>query len=159
MTSNVIKALQWAVANKATYGIDIINLSLGHPIFEPAASDPLVQAVEAAVRSGHRGGGRPGNNGIKPTTGLLGLCRDQLAGQCAVGDHGRGRKTYDTTTRTDDLVADYSSRGPTWYDAFAKPDLVAPGHRLLGRGDDGPDLYTTYPDAARHGRWHAPYLT
>jgi hypothetical protein len=51
-TSSVIKALEWAVVNKAAYGIDVINLSLGHPIYEPAATDPLVQAVEAAARSG-----------------------------------------------------------------------------------------------------------
>ena len=84
-TSNVIKALQWAVANKATYGIDIINLSLGHPIYEPAATDPLVQAVEAAVRAGivvvvvgrqlrHQSDDGPGR-----------LRRHQLARQRAVG--------------------------------------------------------------------------
>ena len=31
-TSSVINALQWAGVNKAAYGIDVINLSLGHPI-------------------------------------------------------------------------------------------------------------------------------
>ena len=45
-TSDVIRAIEFAIANKARFGIDIINLSLGHPIFEPAATDPLVQAVE-----------------------------------------------------------------------------------------------------------------
>ena len=29
------------------------------------------------------------------------------------------------------MVAPYSSRGPTWFDGFAKPDVVAPGHRLV----------------------------
>jgi hypothetical protein len=50
--SHVIAAVQWAVANKAAYDINLLNLSLGHPIFEPAATDPLVQAVEAAWRAG-----------------------------------------------------------------------------------------------------------
>ena len=34
----------------------------------------------------------------------------------------RGRRR-----RSDDEVAPFSSRGPSWYDAFAKPDIVAPG--------------------------------
>src|SRR6202008_584009 len=39
-TTDVISAIDFAVANRAQYGIDIINLSLGHPIYEPAATDP-----------------------------------------------------------------------------------------------------------------------
>ena len=30
----------------------MINLSLGHPIAQPAGADPLVQAVERASRAG-----------------------------------------------------------------------------------------------------------
>ena len=37
----------------------------------------------------------------------------------------------DTTRVTDDLVADYSSRGPTWYDTFVKPDVVAPDRKSV----------------------------
>ena len=51
-TSSVLRALEFAVANREKLKIDIVNLSLGHPIYEPAATDPLVQAVEAAVRAG-----------------------------------------------------------------------------------------------------------
>ena len=36
-TSDLIAALEFATANKAALGIDIINLSLGHPIYEPAS--------------------------------------------------------------------------------------------------------------------------
>src|SRR5205807_5822904 len=45
-TSDVINAIAFAVANKALLGVDVINLSLGHPIYEAAATDPLVLAVE-----------------------------------------------------------------------------------------------------------------
>ena len=51
-TSDVISAIEFVTANKDQLGVDVINLSLGHPIYEPAATDPLVQAVEAAVRAG-----------------------------------------------------------------------------------------------------------
>ncbi|HJY35801.1 MAG TPA: S8 family serine peptidase, partial [Vicinamibacterales bacterium] len=40
-TSSVISAIEFAVANRTQVGIDVINLSLGHPILEPSASDPL----------------------------------------------------------------------------------------------------------------------
>ena len=67
--SQVINAIQWAVNNRAAYGIDVINLSLGHPIYEPAATDPLVQAVEAAVRAGIVVVVSAGNVGTNPTPG------------------------------------------------------------------------------------------
>src|SRR5204863_6860321 len=51
-TSTVLQAIDFAAANKARLGIDIINLSLGHSIYEPADTDPLVQSVEKAVQAG-----------------------------------------------------------------------------------------------------------
>jgi subtilisin family serine protease len=51
-TSAVIRALEFAVANRQRYGIDVVNLALGHPVLEPSVDDPLVQAVEQAVRAG-----------------------------------------------------------------------------------------------------------
>ena len=45
-------------------------------------------------------------------------------------------------TRGDDRVADYSSRGPTWYDGFAKPDSGRPG-QALARSATG-DLARSY---------------
>mgnify|MGYP003351707175 FL=1 len=48
-TSDVIAAVDFARTNKAALGIDVINLSLGHPIFESAATDPLVQIGRAHV--------------------------------------------------------------------------------------------------------------
>src|SRR5687767_7270595 len=50
-TSDVIAGIDWAIANRATYGIKVINLSLGHPVAEPAATDPLCLAVERAVKA------------------------------------------------------------------------------------------------------------
>jgi len=71
-TSNVINALAFATANKAALGIDVINLSLGHPIYESAATDPLVQAVEAAVHAGIVVVVSAGNYGVNPATGQPG---------------------------------------------------------------------------------------
>src|SRR6185369_8902608 len=39
--------------------------------------------------------------------------------------------TKGTPDRADDVPASYSSKGPTLIDHFAKPDLVAPGNRIV----------------------------
>jgi hypothetical protein len=144
-TSDVVNAIQWAVSNRAPYGLDVLNLSLGHPIYEPAATDPLVQAVEAAVRAGIVVVVSAGNVGVKPETGLPAYGGITSPGNAPSAITVGSAKTFDTTTRTDDLIADYSSRGPTWYDAFVKPDLVAPGHKLLGPAAAAQQLYAGYP--------------
>src|SRR6185295_936743 len=51
-TSDVIAGIEWAITNRDRYDIKIINLSLGHPVTEPAATDPLDQAVFKAVSAG-----------------------------------------------------------------------------------------------------------
>ena len=144
-TSNVINAVQWAVANKTTYGIDVINLSLGHPIFEPAATDPLVQAVEAAVRAGIVVVASAGNTGTNPLTGQVGYAGISSPGNAPSAITVGAMRTQDTARRSDDVIADYSSRGPTWYDGYAKPDVVAPGHRVVGPAATNQTLYTLFP--------------
>src|SRR6185436_15476665 len=52
LTSDVIDGIDWVVANRVRYNIRVINLSLGHPVFEPAATDPLCEAVERAFNAG-----------------------------------------------------------------------------------------------------------
>jgi len=40
-------------------------------------------------------------------------------------------KTMGTISRADDAMASYSSKGPTLIDHIVKPDLVAPGNRVV----------------------------
>jgi serine protease AprX len=40
-------------------------------------------------------------------------------------------KTMGTLTRLDDLIASYSSKGPTLLDHIVKPDIVAPGNQII----------------------------
>jgi hypothetical protein len=62
--------------------------------------------------------------------------------------------TKKTVKRDDDSVAPFSSRGPTWIDGFAKPDLVAPGVGEVGKRSKDGTLFTTYPQLLLDDAWH-----
>ena len=144
-TSDVIDAIEFVTKYKSRLGVDIINLSLGHPILEPAATDPLVQAVEAAVRAGIVVVAAAGNVGVSPSTGEPGYAGILSPGNAPSAITVGSARTFDTNLRSDDRVADYSSRGPTWYDARAKPDLVAPGDGLVAAAAKSSTLYVNHP--------------
>jgi serine protease AprX len=145
-TSDVLRALDFAVANRKKYGIDVINLSLGHPIYEPAATDPLVQAVERASAAGIVVVAAAGNQGVNQTTGQPGYAGITSPGNAPSAITVGAVMTNNTVSRRDDRIPDYSSAGPTWYDAYAKPDLLAPGHRIIAVGAKKSAIYKTYPE-------------
>ena len=65
-TSDVISALEF-VTNRNTLDVQIINMSLGHPIFAPAANDP---GPRCATSHGHRADcDHLGGLGVSETTG------------------------------------------------------------------------------------------
>ena len=53
--------------------------------------------------------------------------------------------TWGTVSRADDTVASYSSRGPTQYDLAVKPDLAAPGNKIISLEAPGSYLAAAYP--------------
>ena len=140
-TSNVIKAIEYVVANRQRLGVQIINLSLGHPVFAAAADDPLVQAVERASAAGLIVVASAGNFGQNPSTGKTGYAGTTSPGNAPSAITVGCAVTQGTVARGDDRVAGYSSRGPTWYDAYSKPDVVAPGHRLTSDATSGSTLF------------------
>ena len=144
-TANVLAALEWVLANHAAYGIRVVNLSLGHPIYESAATDPLVQLVEALMQRGlvvTVSAGNMGKNSLGQTVYGSITSPANAQGAIAVG----AVDTVQTTVRSDDTVASYSSRGPTRYDYYVKPDVVAPGHHIASLLASGSTLATKYPD-------------
>ena len=54
-------------------------------------------------------------------------------------------KTEGTPNRNDDLIASYSSRGPSWIDYEVKPDIVAPGNMVVSLLAPGSTLSKEYP--------------
>ena len=158
LTSNVISAIQWAVANRRTYGIDVLNLSLGHPIYEPAATDPLVQAVEAAVRAGIVVVVSAGNIGVNPATASWATAASpRRATRRRPSPWARsGRSTpRGAPTTSWPTTARAGRRGTTRY---AKPDLVAPGPPRAVGGHHRVHAISTRPTrSARSGLRH-PHL-
>ena len=139
--SNAIAALDWAIANKTTHNIRVINMSFGTPASDSYLNDPLCQAARRAVNAGIVVVASAGNNG-KDTLGnkLFGTINSPgiEPSVITVG----AVNTLGTDFRSDDTIATYSSRGPTRgyatvngvrkYDNLIKPDLVAPGNKLIG---------------------------
>ena len=143
-TSDVIAGIQWVKTNKTRYGIRVINLSLGHPIVEPCFFDPLCLAAEDAVQSGLVVVASAGNGGKdaegRPVLGNIST-PGNAPGVITVG----ALNTWNTTSLSDDTVTTYSSRGPTRYDMLLKPDVVAPGNKIVSLEAYGSYLAKTYP--------------
>ena len=54
-------------------------------------------------------------------------------------------KSMNTPQRTDDLIASYSSKGPTQIDHIIKPDVVAPGNLVVSLLSPDGALQNLYP--------------
>lgn len=139
--SDALNAIEFAIDNRVALGIDIINLSLGHPVLEPAASDPLVQAVERASAAGIVVVASAGNFGKRQGSAETGYGGISSPGNAPSALTVGALRTRDTSVRGDDSVASYSSRGPTWYDGQIKPDVLAPGHALVATSNPLSTLY------------------
>ncbi|MBI2952746.1 MAG: S8 family peptidase [Chloroflexi bacterium] len=121
--STVIKGIQWVVQNRKTYGIDIVNISLGAPATGSYKNDPLAAAVEIAWHAGLVVVVSAGNQG--PAAGTVSTPGyDPYVVTVGAVDMNATEK------RGDDVISWFSSRGPT-NDGLAKPDVVAPGRKMV----------------------------
>jgi len=152
----VLAAIDQAIALKSYYNIRVLNLSLAAPPVDSYVNDPLCKAVERAVKTGLVVVVAAGNFGSdwygnKVYGGITSPGTSPAA--ITVGaTNSRG-----TDVRSDDTVAPFSSRGPTMsrsidsltgavvYDNLAKPDLVAPGSRIVSLERQNNLLVTSYP--------------
>jgi serine protease AprX len=143
--SSVVRGIEWVLAHRSVYNIRVINLSFGARAHLSYRADPLSAAVEIAWRRGlvvvaASGNGGPERDtvvtpGIDPYVITVGATDDR-------GSLGRGN----------DLLAWFSAWGSA--DSNAKPDLVAPGRRLVSLRVPGSSLDTLFPDrvvVARNG--------
>jgi len=123
--SDVIAGVDWSVAN----GADIISMSLGGFSLPNDGNNPLSLAVDAAVDRGVVVVVAAGNEG--PGTGTVSRPGDAKKA-ITVG----AANTNGTITISDDVVAEFSSRGAS---AFGRldPDVVAPGVAINSTSANG----------------------
>ena len=152
-TSDVIAGIDWAIAQQAQYNIRVINLSLGHPVVEPALTDPLCQAVARAVSRGIVVAVSAGNEG-RSRSGVPVLGGIESPGNSPFAVTVGALNTWGTVDRSDDTVAEYSSRGPARFDVAVKPDIAAPGNRIESLQANGSYLPATYPWIHTAGAGH-----
>ena len=134
--SVVIAAIDRAISLRSQYNIRVINLSIGRPIVESSSLDPICQMVAAAWKQGMVvvvAAGNLGRNGYATITS---------PGNSPYAITVGAMKTEGTPTRADDLIASYSSKGPTWIDFAVKPDIVAPGNLVTSLLAPGSTLST-----------------
>jgi serine protease AprX len=143
--SDVLAGIQWIQDHHAEYGIRVANLSLGHTIVEPAADDPLVQAVEALWDAGVVVVCSAGNRGRDGYVTISSPCNSRkVITVGATNDHN-------SVPITNDRVATYSSRGPTTFDLIAKPDVIAPGNKIVSLRSPGSFLDMLLPERRMAG--------
>jgi serine protease AprX len=139
--SDVMAALDWLLQYGSHFDIKVVNLSLGKPVSESNATDPLVLAAEQLWDAGMVvvvAAGNHGHSGYFTTTSPANSRKVITVG--SLTDNGTGEDF------TDDYVSSFSSLGPTPGDFVVKPDLVAPGNRLVSTVPDGSTLASLLPD-------------
>src|SRR5262249_6612222 len=158
LTSDAIAGMRWAITNKATYNIRSIKNSFGHPVMEPSATDPLCEAVAEAVQAGIVVVAAAGNSG-KSADGHMVLGSIVSPGNSPLALTVGALNTFGTVKRSDDAVASYSSRGPTRFDLAVKPDVAAPGNKIVSLQASNSYLWTLYPQLRVAGSSSNAYMT
>ncbi len=147
--SDVVAAMQWLLLvakHDKSAGVTlppdvrvVLNLSIGHPVAESYTTDPLCQACEALWQAGAVVVCSAGNDGrlqdtVDPTLDNEGY------GTSYGTINSPGNDPYVITVgavknmdgnRADDRLSTYSSRGPTRLDLVLKPDIIAPGNKVV----------------------------
>jgi serine protease AprX len=135
--TNILAGIQWAVAFKDTYGIRVLNLSLGTDSAQDYRLSPLNFAVERAWQAGIAVVVSAGNTG--PNAGTVMKPADDPFVITVGSSSDMG-----TMNVGDDKVAVFSGRGPTRSNGLAKPDVVSPGVHTISLRSPGSAIDQKY---------------
>jgi len=113
-SAEIAAAIEAAVAD----GMDVINLSLGEPEVEPSR-DLVVRAIDGAAAAG-----------VVPVVAAGNDFTDFGYGTISSPGNAPGAITVAAVTARD-VIADFSSAGPTPVSLQMKPDVAAPGVNIM----------------------------
>ncbi len=140
--SDLLGGIDWVIYHAREYNIRVMNLSVASASTQSWQIDPLCIAVRSATAAGITvvvAAGNFGKNSVGTETYGTVSSPGNEPSVITVGSVN----TKGTALRSDDSVNLFSSRGPTrgsyidasgvrQIDNLLKPDLVAPGNKLLG---------------------------
>ena len=148
--SDAIAALDWVLTNRRQYNIRVVNLSVGAAVRESYWTDPLTLAAKRVADAGVvvvTAAGNIGKNAAgEPLYGGI-TAPGNAPWVLTVG----ASSTNGSHTRKDDSIAAFSSRGPTYLDWSAKPDLVASGVGTISLAAPNSTFYATRPQLLVNG--------
>jgi serine protease AprX len=138
--ADTLEGIQWVIYHAKDYNIRVMNLSLAANSTDSWQKDPLCVAVRSATAAGITVVAAAGNFGLIKGSNTYGTVMSPANDPSVItvgSSNHRG-----SLTRADDSVNFFSSRGPTRssqvnsmgvreFDNHLKPDLVAPGNRIL----------------------------
>ncbi len=143
--ADLIEAIDWAIRYRKQFGIRVLNLSLGAAPTQSYKDDPICLAVERAVKAGLVVVASAGNYGQAPD-GKLVFGSVTSPGISPYAITVGALRTQGTLDPSDDEMAPWSSKGPTLVDHIVKPDLVAPGSKIVSTAVKGSVLSNTLAD-------------
>lgn len=142
---DVVAAFDWLLKHRKAFGIGVVNLSIGAPQTSSYHETLLAALAEAAWFSGVAVIAAAGNDG--PVAGWFAMPGADPFVITAGSFEDQG-----TLATQDDRESLFSSRGTT-LDGSAKPDVLAPGRRVVSlRPTDDHGNATAQPSKSSHGK-------
>ena len=144
---DAIAGMEWVLENASRYNIRVVNLSFTSTVAESYLVSPLDAAVEQLWLNGIVVVAAAGNRGTDAFAADHPPANDPLV--ITVGAFS-DEATLDST---DDFLKSWSSRGLS-RDGFEKPEVVAPGSRLIATvGFSRAELIQLYPQNVIEGTY------
>jgi len=128
----VVAGFDWLLKHRAALGIRVLNLSFGTTQTSSYHGDLLAALAESAWFAGITVVAAAGNDGADAGTVSTPGADPFIITAGSFDDQG-------TRADQDDRESAFSSRGPT-LDGFTKPDVLAPGRRVVSLRAAGPQV-------------------
>ena len=135
---SVVAGFEWLLDNRGALGIRVLNLSFGTTQTSSYHADLLAALAESAWFAGITVVAAAGNDGDEIGTISTPGADPFIITAGSFDDQG-------TRNEQDDRQSAFSSRGPT-KDGFTKPDVLAPGRRVVSLRSGGSQAAPLQPD-------------